>query len=99
MYVLWNRAEQRPIYCGTAKSAGRLASHLHKDDLANRPVGKTHVNPALRAYCLAQSKGWLGVSFAMFPDEPTARDMERKIISRHGIAKLGGELLNQRLSG
>ena len=98
-YLLWDRAENRPIYCGTARTPRRLLSHLDKDDLANRPVGKTTVNPELRAYCLSRPKGWLGVSFSVFPDENTAKKLERSIISHYGIRRFGGTLYNQRLSG
>jgi hypothetical protein len=98
-YVLWDIKNERPIYCGTAKTSTRLRSHLDKDDLANRPVGKTHVNPELRAFCLSQTKGWLGISFIHSSTEAEARDLERKIISEYGIRKLGGQLFNQRMSG
>lgn len=98
-YILWDRAKRRPIYCGTAKSSRRLIGHLDKDDLANRPVGKTHVNPGLRAYCLSQPRGWLGVSFRLFETEAAARAVERSIIAQLGIQKFGGILFNQRLTG
>lgn len=99
VYVLWDRATETAIYCGTSRTPGRLRSHLAKDDLANGPAGKTHVNPELRSYCLSQPKGWLGVSFAVFSDEATARQAEREIINSLGIRKFGGQLYNQRLSG
>jgi hypothetical protein len=98
-YVLWDRKSITPIYCGTAKTPTRLRGHLHKDDLANRPIGKTHVNPELRAYCLAQPKGWLGVSFVLSKTENEAREIERTIIAHYGLRKLGGQLFNQRMSG
>jgi hypothetical protein len=99
VYVLWDRATETAIYCGTSRTPSRLRSHLAKDDLANGPVGKTHVNPELRSYCLSQAKGWLGVSFAVFADDAAARTVEREIISSLGIRKYGGQLYNQRLSG
>ena len=99
VYMLWSRETREPVYCGTARSPGRLRSHLAKDDLANGPVGKTHVNPDLRAYCLVQPAGWLGVSFALFSREEEARAVERDIIGRLGIRRHGGQLFNQRLSG
>lgn len=99
VYVLWDRATQTAIYCGTSRTPGRLRSHLAKDDLANGPVGKTHVNPELRSFCLSQGKGWLGVSFTVFSDEAAARQVEREIISSLGIRRYGGQLYNQRLSG
>src|SRR6478672_4681551 len=99
VYVLWDRATQTAIYCGTSRTPGRLRSHLAKDDLANGPVGKTHVNPELRSYCLSEGKGWLGISFGVFADEASARRVEQEIISRFGIRKFGGQLFNQRLSG
>ena len=98
-YMLWNRKEKRPIYCGTARTSTRLLGHLHKDDLANRPVGKTHVNSELRAYCLAQPRGWLGVSYNVSPSEIEAKLLERQIISHYGIRRLGGQLFNQRMTG
>lgn len=98
-YMLWNFQERRPLYCGTAKSPRRLLGHLDKDDLANRPAGKTHVNPELRAYCLSQPKGWLGVSFRVFDNKLTANSVERQIIAEHGIRRRGGILFNQRESG
>ena len=70
-----------------------------KDDLAKGPIGKTMVNPGLRAYCLSQNKGWLGVSFVLLPDEETAKQVERQFIARHGLTKSGGSLFNQRMSG
>lgn len=99
VYMLWLRETAEPVYCGTAKSASRLKSHLVKDDLANGPVGKTHVNPGLRSFCLAQPAGWLGVSFALFENEDTARAVEREIIGRLGLRRHGGQLFNQRFSG
>ncbi|MNR94505.1 hypothetical protein D3C72_255900 [compost metagenome] len=99
VYMLWSRKDQIPVYCGTARSPSRLRSHLAKDDLANGPKGKTHVNPDLRAYCLAQPAGWLGVSFALFESDDEARAVERDIIGRLGIRRYGGQLFNQRLSG
>jgi hypothetical protein len=98
VYVLWDRATETAVYCGTSRTPGRLRSHLAKDDLANGPVGKTHVNPELRSYCLSQGKGWLGVSFAVFESEAAAQ-VEREIICSLGIRKFGGQLYNQRLSG
>jgi len=98
-YILWDRAKRQPIYCGTAKSPRRLIGHLDKDDLANRPVGKTHVNPGLRAYCLSQTRGWLGVSFRLYETETEAKVVERAIIAQLGIQKFGGILFNQRLTG
>ena len=99
VYVLWDRLEDRPVYCGTARSPARLRGHLHKDDLVNGPVGKTHVNPGLRAYCLSRPKGWLGVSWIMLPDATAATALERAVIARWGIRSQGGLLFNQRLSG
>lgn len=99
VYVLWDRVSTTAIYCGTSRTPSRLRSHLAKDDLANGPVGKTHVNPELRNYCLARAKGWLGVSFRVYATEAEARAVEREIIGRLGIRKLGGQLFNQRLSG
>lgn len=99
VYVLWDRNRNEPIYCGTANNRGRLRGHLNKDDLKNGPVGKTMVNPDLRAYCLAQPKGWLGVQFRMFANESEARLIEQRIIATHGIRKFGGRLFNQRTSG
>jgi hypothetical protein len=99
VYLLWDRTKDKPVYCGTANSKSRLKAHLAKDDLRNGPVGKTMVNPELRAYCLAQPKGWLGVQFKMFSSEQEARLAEQRVISIHGIRKLGGLLFNQRISG
>jgi hypothetical protein len=99
VYILWDRASELPVYCGTSRTPSRLRSHLAKNDLANGPVGKTHVNPEFRAYCLSQAKGWLGVSFLVCPDEAAARQIEREIIGAFGIRKFGGLLYNQRLSG
>ena len=98
-YILWDRVKQRPVYCGTARSPRRLIGHLDKDDLANRPVGKTHVNPGLRAYCLSQKKGWLGVSFRLYGTEAEAKIVERAVIAQLGIQRYGGILFNQRLTG
>lgn len=99
VYVLWDRASETAIYCGTSRTPSRLRSHLAKDDLANGPVGKTHVNPELRSFCLSKGKGWLGVSFKVCASEEEARAVERQIISSLGIRKFGGQLYNQRLSG
>ena len=99
VYILWDRGTETAIYCGTSRTPSRLRSHLAKDDLANGPVGKTHVNPELRSFCLSRSKGWLGISFAVFSDEAAARQIEREIIGKFGIRRNGGQLFNQRLSG
>jgi hypothetical protein len=98
-YLLWNRHMPLAIYCGTARTPSRLRGHLHKDDLVNGPMGKTHVNPELRSYCLSQPAGWLGVSWRECVDETEARTLEQAIIGYFGIRKLGGQLFNQRLSG
>lgn len=99
VYLLSDRRNGEPVYCGTANGKTRLKGHLAKDDLANGPLGKTMRNPALRAYCLAQSPGWLGVQFVLTPDEDTARALERALILRYGLRSVGGKLFNQRLSG
>lgn len=99
VYLLWDRTKDKPVYCRTANSKSRLKAHLAKDNLRNRPVGKTMVNPELRAYCLAQPTGWLGVQFKLFSSEQDARLVEQRVISIHGIRKFGGLLFNQRMSG
>jgi hypothetical protein len=99
VYLLSNRTTAEPVYCGTANSKSRLLSHLHKDDLRNGPVGKTMVNPQLRAYCLSQRQGWLGVQFRFFSSEAEARAKEQAIILELGIRRMGGRLFNQRMSG
>lgn len=99
VYVLWDRLTQEPIYCGTASGPARLRGHLHKDDLANGPIGKTKVNPGLRAYCLSRPAGWLGVSWVEMPNMETAKCLERSMISFWGIQSQGGLLYNQRLTG
>lgn len=99
VYLLSNRITSELVYCGTANSKSRLLGHLHKDDLRNGPVGKTMVNPELRAYCLSQRKGWLGVQFKFFASEAEARAKEQAIIRELGIRRLGGSLFNQRMSG
>jgi hypothetical protein len=99
VYLLWHPSVGRPVYCGTANSARRILGHLHKDDLRNGPIGKTHTNPELRAYCLSQPKGWLGVQFKLLQNEETARQTEQQIIAHFGIRRAGGTLFNQRFSG
>lgn len=98
-YMLWDLRTGTPIYCGTAKNKSSLKRHLAKDDLKNGPVGKTHVNPALREYCLAQPKGWLGIQFKMFSTNEEAKYSEVSIINELGIRNNGGILFNQRMSG
>ena len=56
-YILWDRAKRRPIYCGTAKSSRRLIGHLDKDDLANRPVGKS--TPPVKAALSGCKPSWM----------------------------------------
>lgn len=99
VYLLSNRVTAEPIYCGTANAKTRLLSHLHKDDLRNGPVGKTMVNPELRAYCLNQPRGWLGIQFTMFASETEARQQEQAVIRSLGIRRMGGKIFNQRLAG
>ncbi len=99
VYLLSNRETAEPIYCGTANAKTRLLSHLHKDDLRNGPVGKTMVNPELRAYCLSQPREWLGIQFKMFANEAEARQHEQAVIRILGIRRMGGKLFNQRLTG
>ena len=99
VYLLSSLISGEPVYCGTANGKSRLRSHLHKDDLRNGPVGKTKVNPELRAYCLSQPPGWLGIQFRLFPSETKARCAERTIIAELGIRRNGGQLFNQRMSG
>lgn len=57
------------------------------------------VNPQLRAYCLSQPQGWLGVQFRVFSSEAEARAKEQAIILELGIRRMGGRLFNQRMSG
>jgi hypothetical protein len=99
VYLLSNLTSGEPVYCGTANGKARLRSHLHKDDLLNGPLGKTMVNPELRAYCLNQQRGWLGIQFRLYPNEPEARAAEKAIITELGIRRQGGRLFNQRTSG
>lgn len=99
VYLLSNLISGEPVYCGTANGKARLRSHLQKDDLANGPVGKTTVNPDLRAYCLSNRPGWLGIQFRVFETELEARVAERTIIAELGIRRQGGRLFNQRMSG
>ena len=98
-YMLWDLNENCPIYCGTAASPGALRRHLPKDDLANGPIGHTKKNPELRAYCLAQPKGWLGIAFKISPSLHEAKLLERQLIAHYGIRRSGGCLFNQRMSG
>lgn len=99
VYLLSDTNSGEPVYCGTANGKSRLRAHLAKDDLANGPIGKTMSNPALRSYCLAQPRGWLGVQFVMMPDAQSARALERLLIAKLGIRSFGGKLFNQRMSG
>lgn len=98
-YVLWDRRTGEPVYCGTARNRSRIDGHLKKDDLRNATVGTTARNPELRAYCLAQPRGWLGVAFRLFPSEAEAKREEQGIIASFGIRRQGGKLFNQRTSG
>jgi hypothetical protein len=98
-YLLWSLIDERPVYCGTAKSPRRIIDHLDKDDLLNAPLKKTRVNMPLRQYCLAQTPGWLGIAYRVFSTADEAKVMERSIIARFGIVKKGGVLFNQRMSG
>lgn len=99
VYVLWDRANGEPIYCGTSKSKGRLQSHLKKDDPLSRVSSHNLRNPELTNFWRSQAKGWMGVSFRLFPTEAEAKVVERQIIARLGIRSLGGQLYNQRMSG
>lgn len=99
VYLLSNLKSGEPVYCGTANGKTRLRSHLNKDDLRNGPVGKTMVNPELRAYCLGQGPGWLGIQFRLYANDTEARLAERVIITDFGIRRYGGRLFNQRMSG
>jgi hypothetical protein len=99
VYMLWDRANQEPIYCGTAKTAGRLKSHLKKDNPLTRPSSHNLKNIELTRFWQAQKAGWLGVSFRVYPTEAEARAVERDLIAACGIRRAGGKLFNQRLSG
>lgn len=99
VYMLWDRLQEEPIYCGTANSAGRLKSHLKKNDPTTPPSGHNLKNPELTRYWQAQQAGWLGVSFRIYPTMAEAKAVEREMIAAYGIRRAGGRLLNQRFSG
>ncbi len=99
VYMLWNRSVGEPVYCGTAKTAGRLKSHLKKDNPLTTPSTHNLVNPELTRFWQSQTQGWLGVSFRVYPTEAEAKAVERELIAAYGIRRAGGKLFNQRFSG
>lgn len=99
VYMLWDRASGEPVYCGTAKTAGRLKSHLKKDNPLTPPSSHNLKNIELTRFWQGNKAGWLGVSFRVFPTEAEAKTVERELIAEYGIRRMGGKLFNQRLSG
>lgn len=99
VYMLWDRANGEPVYCGTAKTAGRLKSHLKKDNPLKSPSSHNLRNIELTRFWQGQNAGWLGVSFRVYPTEAEAKAVERELIAAYGIRRAGGKLFNQRFSG
>lgn len=96
VYMLWNLADKRAIYCGKSEAPGRLLSHLSKDDPTSIASSHNQKNPELTRYWQSQKLGWLGVSYRIFKDRTEASAIERRIIDSYGIRKNGGQLFNQR---
>ena len=95
----WDGANGEPVYCGTAKTAGRLKSHLKKDNPLTPPSSHNLRNMDLTRYWQAHKPGWLGVSFRIYPTDEEAKAAERELIRAYGIRREHGKLFNQRLSG
>jgi len=99
VYLLWDRLSGEPIYCGTSNTAGRLKSHLKKDNPLSPPSGHNLKNPELTQFWQRQKAGWLGVSFRIYPTVAEAKAVERDLIAAYGIRRAGGRLFNQRFGG
>lgn len=99
VYMLWHRPSAEPVYCGTAKTAGRLKSHLKKDNPLTPPSGHNLKNVELTRFWQRQEAGWLGISFRLYTTEIEAKAVERELIAAYGIRRAGGKLYNQRFSG
>ncbi|MDZ4113474.1 MAG: hypothetical protein U1E18_28300 [Brevundimonas sp.] len=99
VYMLWDRVNDEPIYCGTATTPGRLKSHLKNDNPLTPPSSHNLKNGELTRFWQGQKAGWLGVSFRIYSSEAEAKAVERELISAYGIRRAGGKLFNQRFSG
>jgi hypothetical protein len=95
-YVLWHKDRQEPVYCGVSRTSTRITRHLAKDWQRDGRIGKTHVNPPFLAYVMAMPRGWLGVTFRIFGDINTAREVEQAIIDKLGLRTDGGLLFNRK---